>query len=127
MHVCSCDVLHNNITVSSCYPLYVVDDRVLMLQKEMDQLKVQYNQLRHHHHHHLRFKALKTELDATKEENLKLKEQLQKSKFGFDSIKDSDFKVNFFTGIQTVQVFICLLNIVQRSLCLSEGLSYRSA
>lgn len=81
----------------------------------MDQLKLQYTQLRHD------WQALKTELEATKEENVKLKEQLRKSKFGFHSIKDSDFKVNFFTGIQTLQVFMWLLNIVQRSSLVPKG------
>ena len=57
----------------------------------MHQLNLQYNQLCDD------YEALKRELYATQEENKHLKEQLKQSKFGFDSIKDTNAKIFFFT------------------------------
>ena len=42
------------------------------------------------------YKALKSEVNATQIKNKHLKEQLKQSKFGFDSIKDTNVKIIFF-------------------------------
>ena len=87
----------------------------------MHQLKLQYNQLRDD------YEALKRELYATQEENKHLKEQLKQSKFGFDSIKDTNAKIFFFTGLQSLQMVMWLLDIVKRStLVLKGGLSWEN-
>lgn len=87
----------------------------------MDQLTLQYNQLSDD------YKALKSELDATQEENKHLKEQLKQSKFGFDSKKDTNAKIILFTGLQSLHVFMWLLDIVKRStLVLKGGLSWEN-
>jgi hypothetical protein len=88
-------------------------------RKEMHQLNLQYNQLRDD------YEALKRELYATQEENKHLKEQLKQSKFGFDSIKDTNAKIFFFTGLQSLQMVMWLLDIVKGStLGLKGGLSW---
>ena len=87
----------------------------------MHQLNLQYNQLRDD------YEALKRELYATQEENKHLKEQLKQSKFGFDSIKDTNAKIFFFTGLQSLQMVMWLLDIVKRStLVLKGGLSWEN-
>lgn len=75
----------------------------------MDALILQYNQLLNN------YGALKQELKATREENKQLREKLGRPNFGFDSIKDEDSKVQFYTGLLSLQVFIWLLNIVKIS------------
>ena len=75
----------------------------------MHQLNLQYNQLRDD------YKALKSELYATQKENKHLKEKLKQSKFGFDSKKDTNAKIILFTGLQSLHVFMWLLDIVKRS------------
>ncbi len=61
-----------------------------MPKKEMDQLNLQCHQL------HDDYEAVKRELEATQEENKKLKEQLKQPNFGFDSIKDMNSTICFF-------------------------------
>ncbi|GLD45885.1 uncharacterized protein AKAME5_000032700 [Lates japonicus] len=58
----------------------------LVPRKHMDALILQYNQLLD------QYKALKHELEATQEENKQLKEQLGRSNFRFDSIKNEGYK-----------------------------------
>ncbi|XP_056131358.1 uncharacterized protein LOC130108456 isoform X2 [Lampris incognitus] len=97
------------------------DEGEFVAKKETDQLNLPYNQLRDD------YEAVKRELEATQEENRKLKEQLKQSNFGFDSIKDTNSKICFFTGLQSLQVFMWLLNILKRStLVLKGGLSWEN-
>ncbi|XP_056441445.1 uncharacterized protein LOC130391619 isoform X1 [Gadus chalcogrammus] len=100
---------------------YSEDECKFVSRKEMHQLNLQYNQLRDD------YEALKRELYATQEENKHLKEQLKQSKFGFDSIKDTNAKIIFFTGLQSLQMVMWLLDIVKRStLVLKGGLSWEN-
>lgn len=57
----------------------------LVPRKQMDALILQYQLLD-------QYKALKHELEATQEENKQLKEQLGRSNFRFDSIKNEGYK-----------------------------------
>ena len=49
------------------------------------------------------YEALKRELYATQEESKHLKDQLKQSKFGFDSIKDTNAKQYFFYRFTVIQ------------------------
>ncbi len=92
-----------------------------MPKKEMDQLNLQRHQLRDD------YEAVRRDLEATQEENKKLKEQLKQSNFGFDSMKDMNSKMCCFTGLQALQVSMWLLNIVKRSTpVLKGGLSWEN-
>ena len=53
------------------------------------------------------YKALKSELYATQEENKHLKEQLKQSKFGFASIKDTNTKLIFFSLVYSHYMSLC--------------------
>ena len=53
----------------------------LCLQQEMDQLTLQYKQLCDD------YEAVKTEPEATQNENQRLTEHFKQSSFGFDSLK----------------------------------------
>lgn len=67
----------------------------------MHQLNLQYNQL------HDDYEALKRELYATQDEHKHLKEQLKQSKFGFDSIKDTNAKFIFFLLVYSHYKCLC--------------------
>lgn len=59
------------------------------------------------------YSALKKQLEAVQEENCRLKDELKKSRFGFDSI--SHTALCFFTGLRSVGVFLWLLAILKTS------------
>ena len=89
------------------------------VQRELDQLKINYNHLQES------YDAVKRELKGAQEKNRRLEEELRKTKFGYEFVKDSDEKVKFFTGLQTLQVFLWLLQIVKRNpVTLRGGLSW---
>ena len=89
------------------------------VQRELDQLKINYNHLQES------YDAVKRELKDAQEKNRRLEEELRKTKFGYEFVKDSDEKVKFFTGLQTLQVFLWLLQIVKRNpVTLRGGLSW---
>lgn len=93
----------------------VVDEGEFVAKKEMDQLNLQYNQLCDN------YKAVKGELEATQEENRKLKEQLKQSNFGFDSIKDTNSKICFFYRFAVIAGFHVAVEYCKKKHTCAEG------
>ncbi|XP_020787669.2 uncharacterized protein LOC110166720 isoform X2 [Boleophthalmus pectinirostris] len=95
------------------------DESDFVPKLNLDQLSIQCDQLQED------YEALKRELEAVKSENQQLQDQLKLSKFGFDSLKDST--LCFFTGLESIQVFSWLLNIIKRTgLVLKDGLNWEN-
>ncbi|KAJ8353167.1 hypothetical protein SKAU_G00207340 [Synaphobranchus kaupii] len=69
-------------------------EEVFVPKERLDQLKLEYKRLSDD------YKAVKRECEAVQAKNKKLKKHLNHSKFGFNSIKCSNTKICFFTGLQ---------------------------
>ena len=79
---------------------------------EFDELKMQYDRL------HADFLSIRSDLYALREENAMLKEKLDLKKFGFRTVKNNVKRLKFFTGLQSLVVFQCLLGIFKQNVSL---------